>query len=195
MKLANTRLISLILFIAGVLLIISAILVYTYPWQRESINWDLTLTGADGQQMVLTYNEIRAIPAYTGLGGFFTTTGVVNGPYKVTGVPLVDLCNLVGGLTSSDAIMVSASDGYSSLFDYDQIMGGIVTSDPKTLKEVPHGELKLVLMYELGGKTLTQDGGRPLRIAVVGKDGLLTEGNMWIKWVNKIEVMKENQLQ
>jgi DMSO/TMAO reductase YedYZ molybdopterin-dependent catalytic subunit len=74
-------------------------------------------------------------------------------------------------------------------------MGDFITYDPKTMKEVPHGELKLVLMYELEGKPLSQDGGKPLRLAIIGKDGLLTEGNMWLKWVNRIEVMKVSQLQ
>jgi hypothetical protein len=195
MKLTN----PLLLFFAGALLIVASIVVYTHPWQGKaaaaSINWDLTLAGADGQLKILTYNEVKALPAYAGHGGFFTTTGVVNGPYKAKGVPVIDLCNLVGGMTPSDAIMVSASDGYSSIFDYDQVMGNVVTSDPKTMKEVSHGELKLVLMYELDGQPLSQDGGKPLRIAVIGKDDLLTEGNMWIKWVNKIEVMKISQLQ
>jgi DMSO/TMAO reductase YedYZ molybdopterin-dependent catalytic subunit len=63
------------------------------------------------------------------------------------------------------------------------------------MKEVLHGELKLILMYEQDGKSLSQDGGKPLRVAIVGTDGLLTEGNMWIKWVNKIAVMKVSQLQ
>ena|GEM_PF-921442 len=197
MKLTNPILKPLVLFIVGTLLIVSSILVYTHPWQGngESIAWNLTLVGPDGQQKILTYKEIKAMPAYRGHGGFFTTTGVVNGPYIAKGVPVIDLCQLVGGLTPSEAIMASATDGYSSIFDYDQIMGGFITYDPKTMKEVSHGEIKLVLMYELDGKPLPQEDGKPLRLAIIGKDSLLTEGNMWIKWITKIEVMKVSQLQ
>ena len=193
-KLTNLKMKALALFVIGTLLIVSSVLVYTHPWQgKDSVVWNVTLDGADGQQKVLTYNEIKTMPAYSGKGGFFTTTGVVNGPFQVKGVPLIDLCNLVGGVTSSEAVMVSAKDGYSSIFDYDQLMGGLITYDPKTIKEVPHSELKIVLMYEQDGKPLSQDDGKPLRLAIIGTDGLLEEGNMWTKWITKIEVVKVNQ--
>ena len=193
-KLTNLKMKALALFVIGTLLIVSSVLVYTHPWQgKDSVVWNVTLDGADGQQKVLTYNEIKTMPAYSGKGGFFTTTGVVNGPFQVKGVPLIDLCNLVGGVTSSEAVMVSAKDGYSSIFDYDQLMGGLITYDPKTIKEVPHSELKIVLMYEQDGKPLSQDDGKPLRLAIIGTDGLLEEGNMWTKWITKIEIVKVNQ--
>ena len=193
-KLTNLKIKVLALFVIGMLLIVSSVLVYTHPWQgKDSVVWNVTLDGADGQQKVLTYNEIKTMPAYSGKGGFFTTTGVVNGPFQVKGVPLIDLCNLVGGVTSSEAVMVSAKDGYSSIFDYDQLMGSLITYDPKTIKEVPHSELKIVLMYEQDGKPLSQDDGKPLRLAIIGTDGLLEEGNMWTKWITKIEIVKVNQ--
>ena len=193
-KLTNLKMKALALFVIGTLLIVSSVLVYTHPWQgKDSVVWNVMLDGADGQQKVLTYNEIKTMPAYSGKGGFFTTTGVVNGPFQVKGVPLIDLCNLVGGVTSSEAVMVSAKDGYSSIFDYDQLMGGLITYDPKTIKEVPHSELKIVLMYEQDGKPLSQDDGKPLRLAIIGTDGLLEEGNMWTKWITKIEIVKVNQ--
>ena len=193
-KLTNLKMKALALFVIGTLLIVSSVLVYTHPWQgKDSVVWNVTLDGADGQQKVLTYNEIKTMPAYSGKGGFFTTTGVVNGPFQVKGVPLIDLCNLVGGVTSSEAVMVSAKDGYSSIFDYDQLMGSLITYDPKTIKEVPHSELKIVLMYEQDGKPLSQDDEKPLRLAIIGTDGLLEEGNMWTKWITKIEVVKVNQ--
>jgi DMSO/TMAO reductase YedYZ molybdopterin-dependent catalytic subunit len=184
------------LFIAGILLIVASILVYTHPWQKQSseeiVAWNVTLVGADGQQKVLTYDEIKAMPAYTGRGGFFTTVGVINGPYQARGVPIKDLCDLIGGVAPSDIVMISAVDGYSTVLDYEHVMGDFITYNPQTMKEVPHGELKPIIMYEQDGQVLTQDEGKPLRIAVVGTDGLLTEGLYWTKWINKIEVMKAN---
>ncbi len=55
------------------------------------------------------------------------------------GAMLEDLCELVGGLTPSNAVLVSATDGYSAIFDYDQVHGEFNTYDPKTMKEVPTG--------------------------------------------------------
>lgn len=185
-----------VFLIVGILFIVASILSYVRPWQAQSreepIAWNITLAGADGEQKILTYDEITAMPTYVGHGGFFTTVGVINGPYEAKGVPLRDLCELVGGVTPSEIVMVSAADGYSTVFDYDQIMGNFITYSPQTLAEVPHGELEPILMYEQDGKSLSEESGKPLRIAVVGTDGLLTEGLYWTKWVTKIEIIKVN---
>jgi DMSO/TMAO reductase YedYZ molybdopterin-dependent catalytic subunit len=153
----------------------------------EDIEWNLMLVG--DEEIVLSYDEIKAMPSYEGYGGFFTTVGVVNGPFEAKGVPLEDICGLVGGITSSDVVRVSAPDGYSMVLSYEQIQGDFVTYDPETMKEVPHGELKVILMYEQDGKPLPETDGRPLRVAIVGADELLTEGLYWVKWVDKIETL------
>jgi hypothetical protein len=187
----NTKILALI----GILFIISSIVVVVNPWEQEaagkSIDWKITLAGPNGAQEIVSYDEITHLPAYEGFGGYFTTTGLVYGPYKVKGVLLTDLCNLVGGVTPSDGVFVSATDGYSTVFDYDRTMGSFDTYDPSTMKVVPHGESRMVLMYEQDGKPLSYDDGRPLRIARIGPDDkLLIEGQYWVKWVNMIEVEK-----
>ena len=83
LKLTRPKMKPVIFFAIGILLIVCAVLVYTHPWQgKETVAWDVTLVGADGQQKVLTYDQIKAMPAYTGHGGFFNTAGIVNGPYQ-----------------------------------------------------------------------------------------------------------------
>lgn len=161
---------------------------------EEDIEWDVTLVGDNGEQQLLGYDEIKAMPAYTGRGGFITTVGTIYGPYDTKGVLIEDVCDLVGGLTPSDVVMVSATDGYSMVFDYEQVMGDINTHDPVSLKEVPHGELRLILMYEQDGNPLSDSDGKPLRLAVVGTDDLLTEGHYWVKWVDKVEVKRKAQI-
>ena len=87
----------------------------------------------------------------------------------------------------------SAIDGYSAFFEYDEVEGNIPTSEYDTttgnLKEVPHENLGLILMYEQNGKPLSDDDGKPLRLAVAGDDRLLTEGFRWVRWVERIEVI------
>jgi DMSO/TMAO reductase YedYZ molybdopterin-dependent catalytic subunit len=155
-----------------------------------STTWQVSLYGADGQTRTLSYQEVKTLATYSGSGGFFTTTGAVNGPYQAKGVTLERLCALVGGLQPSNLVKVSAADGYSTMLDYKQVMGNFITYDPATLKEKEHGELKPVLIFEQDGQPLSEDYGKPLRLAIVGKDGLLTEGLYWIKWINRIDVIQ-----
>ncbi|NMX22287.1 molybdopterin-binding oxidoreductase [ANME-1 cluster archaeon GoMg4] len=158
---------------------------------EETVDWNVTLIGSGGAGKVLTFDEIRAMPSYKGYGGFFTTVGIVNGPYKCKGVPLEDLCELVGGLDASNTVWVSAPDGYLMTFSYDQVNGDFRTYDPATFKEVPHEDLTLILMYEQDDAPLSDYDGRPLRLAIVSSSSseeFLTEGHSWVKWVNKMEV-------
>ena len=129
------------------------------------------------------------MPSYEGWGGSFSTAGTVSGPYKVKGVRLENLCNLSGGVTPSQAVIVSAIDGYSMVYDYEQLQGEFDTYDPETMKVMEHDELELILMYEQSGKPLSQEYGKPLRIATAGTDKHLTEGHYWVKWVGTIEIM------
>jgi DMSO/TMAO reductase YedYZ molybdopterin-dependent catalytic subunit len=178
------------ILIAGVLLIAAAIVI---TWlqipHQENVEWDVTLIGSSGEEMTLTYDEIRALPQYEGRGGFFTSVGYINGPYRLRGVPILELCDLVGGITSQDIIFISADDGYSTVLDYRQVTGDFITYDPDTMREVPHRELKLILMYELDGRMPSHEEGRPVRLAIAGEEDLLTEGLYWVKWVKCIEVI------
>jgi DMSO/TMAO reductase YedYZ molybdopterin-dependent catalytic subunit len=189
---AGKRLAAL-LFLAGCLLIAAAALLYARPWQGDSPggdpDWRLTLVGRSGDQRALTLQELKDLPASEGTGGFFTTTGQIRGPFEVKGVGLEDLCGLVGGLGESDLVFVSAGDGYSSVFDHDQVAGRLPAYDPSTMDEVPHAELRLTLMYQQDGKPLSHDDGEPLRLAIIGTERLLTEGFYWVRWVDRIEVI------
>lgn len=131
------------------------------------------------------------MPSDEGWGGFFTTVGLVNGPFKCRGVLVEELLNLVGGITPEDTLWVSAPDGYTMVYSYEQVKGDFITYAPETLKEVPCADLKMLLMYEQDRAFLTEDGGKPFRLALVSKkDKILSEGHYWVKWINKMEVRK-----
>ena len=78
------------------------------------------------------------------------------------------------------------------VFDYDQIKGDFTTFNPEDLREVPHGKLTMILMYEQDGEILSDNDGRPYRVAIVSEDKLMTEGSYWVKWVDTIEIRKLN---
>ena len=185
---------SLFILLAGVLLLLASVLAYIQPWQnwpdQETKAWQLTVVGSDGSKKVLSFQDIRELPAHKGSGGFFSTVGIVFGPYQTKGVTLVELCNTVGGIKPGEALMVSARDGYSTVLSYEQVKGDFITYSTD-LKEVPHQELTTILMYQQDGRLLYDADGKPLRIAIVGyPPNLLTEGNYWVKWVNELEVLR-----
>jgi len=156
---------------------------------EEPVDWEVTLIGSNGEQKILTYQEIRALPCQEARGGYLTTAGIVYGPYEVKGVLLQDLCDLVGGIPSTGFVSVNAPDGYSMALDHDQIYnGGFLTWDPETMHEVTATNQRVLLTYEWDGGPISHNDGAPLRLAVVSDEALLTEGHNWVKWVDEIEI-------
>jgi len=185
----------ILLLAAGFLAVIIPLGIHFYQASAGSpnITWDLTLVGRNGEEKKLSYDALKGMPGYEGSGGFFTTVGVINGPFKMKGVLMEDLCELVGGMTPSNAVLVSGNDGYSAIFNYNQVHGDFATYDPQTMKEAPHEQLRMILAYEQDGRALTQEYGAPLRLAIVGDEDLLVEGLHWAKWVNRIEVINPEE--
>ena len=142
---------------------------------------DLTLIGNGTKTYSL--DEVRAMPSYTAGGGFKKSTGVVVGPFNYTGVNITHLADLVGGITPSNSMKITASDGYSMTYTYEQAMGDIATYEGTT------GPMTMVIAYEEGGNPILSDGGGPLRIAFVGSDSPITDGHFWCKYINKIEIL------
>jgi hypothetical protein len=151
---------------------------------------NLTLVNLNGTTLVLDESGIAELQSVESQGGYKTSAGSLRGIGNYTGVRLVDLCNLVGGIDETSSIRITASDGYSMVYTYDQLMGtNFVTFDPATGDEVNYTEtLTPVLTYYKDGLNLTIEDGGPLRLGIVGSEGLLTEGHWWIKYVTKIEI-------
>ena len=183
---------TLVLLAVGLLCLAGALAVGIGEWTARSrvepVAWDLVLTGRDGQELTLSYDEVLALPAIETTGGFFSSVGTLYGPYDLKGVRLATLLDLVGGMGPSDVLMVGAQDGYSSVFDYEQVYGEIDAFEPGSFRLVPQTEIEFVLIYEQDGSPLSHQDGRPLRLAIISRDGLLTEGHWWVKWVDRLQV-------
>jgi hypothetical protein len=185
---------TLLILIAGLAFLGGALFLYLHQWPAssptENLEWNLLLVGRDGQQVTLSLDELRSLPSVETRGGFFSTVGVVYGPYTVKGIPVETLCDLVGGIGENDLLDVAAQDGYSSVYDYRQLKGDVDTFDPATLRLVPQGGVRFLLIFEQQGKPLADGDGRPLRLALTNPDGLITEGHWWVRWVNRIEIRR-----
>jgi DMSO/TMAO reductase YedYZ molybdopterin-dependent catalytic subunit len=186
---------KLLRFSIGLVLISSLLLSITgcgddteEPTGLEDTTTALTITkGTESKSYTLA--EIKALSAEEGWGGIMNSSGVISGPFKQKGVLLMDLLDEVGGISEGDAIRITAKDGYTMTYSYDQLANGnFTTLDCSTGEEVPHDKLTVILAYEEDGVALTDKIG-PLRIAILNSNTQVTEGHWWIKWVEQIEIV------
>jgi hypothetical protein len=147
---------------------------------------NLTVIGLNGTQVVLNSTDIASLPSITGPGS--VSPGVVD---NYTGVPVTDLCNLVGGIGNDSVVRITGSDNYSQTFNYDQIVNGnFTTYDPTTGNIVPHNEpLTLIIAYYKDGANLTSLG--PLMVAIIGPEGLGTSPSLWVWYTVEIQILNE----
>jgi hypothetical protein len=150
----------------------------------------LTMVGANGTEVVLNATDIAGLPSYRGYGGFKKRTGSLGGLGNYTGVPLNTLCNLVGGISADNSLFVLASDKYNITLTYAQVEGDFITYN-KTGQQVPHNQpLVPILAYYFDDANLTSGEGGPLRLAIVGPEGLLTNSTLWVKYVVSMKVLE-----
>jgi hypothetical protein len=151
----------------------------------------LTLVSLNGTQRTLSLRDIENMTPTIAVGGFKTSANATLTSLNCSGVSLVSLCNLIGGVSNDSCIRVAGKDGYYMVFTYNQIVNGedFITFDPITAEEKPPSHpLTVILAYSINGKALSSEEG-PLRLAIVGPEGLLTQSHWWIKWVVKIEIL------
>ncbi|MGD0202944.1 MAG: hypothetical protein ABSC20_03440 [Candidatus Bathyarchaeia archaeon] len=197
----NKKLLAIPLII---LVIVAVVVSWQIYWQSSNVTksnvtlpaLNLTLVGANGQQKVLNSRELAALKSYTANGGYSEggmTCNVCGTIYlgNYTGVPILTLLDLVGGITSSEKVNVTGSDGYQVTFTYQQVHGqGLTTFDPTTGATVQASQpLKMIVAYYCNGTSLASGQG-PLSVAFVGPQGLVTPGNYWAYLVVKIEIFK-----
>jgi hypothetical protein len=183
----------------ALVILLSIAMAWTVVWQRHSElqveaslaslqPMTLTVVGTNGTQVVLHETEIGNLSAYRAYGGYKNQLGYIRGLGYYTGVRFTTLSDLVGGMHASDTLRVTASDGYTRNFTYSEaVLGEFVTYDPSTGEQVPHNQpLVPIMAYYYNDSDIT-DG--PLRVAIVGPEGLVTDSNCWVKWSVKMEII------
>jgi hypothetical protein len=137
-------------------------------------------------------DEIKALPVTEGQGGIKSSTGQITIPELFKGVALKDLVTYLNvPFDSSMGVAVTAEDGYSMTFSYDQVMNGAFTAyDPATGNEMPtHDPLTAMIAYEHNGQPLNETEEGVLRLVVISsKNNQVVDGHWSIKWVTKVEV-------
>jgi hypothetical protein len=145
----------------------------------------------DTQTKTYSLADLKAMTPTLGWAGQISSTGNITGPNQYKGVALVDLLKAVGGITDTNAVRVSAKDGYTMTLSYNQIMNGtgFPTIDSTTGKEVASaGPLSVFVAYDMEGQPLDDSVG-PLRLGILSSKTQVTDGHWWVKWAQKLEVI------
>ncbi len=147
--------------------------------------------------MSLSMADLKALPVTEGQGGIKSSTGKITIPEPFKGVALKDLVNVLGvPFDSSMGVAITAEDGYSMTFSYDQVMNGAFTAyDPATGNELTtHDPLTAIIAYEHNGQPLNTTEEGTLRLVVVSaNNNQVVDGHWSVKWVNKVEVKPVGQ--
>ncbi len=156
----------------------------------------LKLVGPNGGH-AFTMADIKALPVTEGMGGIKDSAGKITLPEKYTGVSLKDLiAQLKVPFDATMGVTLTATDGYSMTFSYDQVVNGAFTAyDPALGNELAtHDPLTAILAYEENGKPLDPTDEGPLRLVVVSaKNDQVVDGHWTVKWVNQMEVKPVGQ--
>ncbi|MCW4006414.1 MAG: hypothetical protein NWF04_07460 [Candidatus Bathyarchaeota archaeon] len=149
----------------------------------------LTVIGATGEQVVLDENDIAELETYTGPSGYKSSGGMIQAVGTYTGVPVPVLCDLVGGMTSEQTLTVTAADGYSMVYTYEQVQGEGFTTYYATNGSEAEATQPMVMTanYLFNDEPFDEERG-PIRIGVVGPEGLLTEGHFWTKMTVELKI-------
>jgi hypothetical protein len=150
---------------------------------------NVTLVAANGTQVVLYSNDLIALSSVSGYGGTRSSSGTLGNYGVYTGVPIVTLLSRVGGVTSSNTVKVTASDGYATTYTYTQLNAqGISTYDSTGTAVNATQPLTMIVAYFLNDTNISSSNG-PLRTMIVGSEGLYSTGSLSAKMVVKIEIL------
>jgi DMSO/TMAO reductase YedYZ molybdopterin-dependent catalytic subunit len=151
----------------------------------------LQLVGPNGGR-VLSIGDLKALPVTEGQGGIKSSTGKITIPEPFKGVSIKDLVAALGvPFDSSMGVTVTAEDGYSMTFSYDQVMTGAFTAyDPAIGNELTtHDPLTAIIAYEHNGLPLNANEEGVLRLLVVSAtNNQVVDGHWSVKWINRVEV-------
>jgi len=152
----------------------------------------LTVVGSNGTVVVLNASGVASLPLYSGYGAWKGYCGAINDLGNYTGVSLVTLCSLVGGIHSGESLLIASAENDSQTFNYSQVMGDFVTYDNVSGEEVQCNEsLTPILAYYFNGENVT-DG--PLKIAIVGPEGLATYKPLWVESVVELDIVTNSDV-
>ena len=143
------------------------------PNVRER-DWSLTVQGRVERDLVLTLDDLRALPSVTRPSTLMCISNPVGGDLignsEWTGVKLADLLALAGPLSGAGELVLRGEDNYVDSFPIDE-----------ALRE------GTIVAYLQNGEPLQPRHGFPARVLVPGIYGMKN-----VKWVRSIEIVEQD---
>ncbi len=143
-----------------------------------------------GQIRSYTVSQLMKMPATSGLAGYKKSSGNITGIGNYTGVKVLDLLTLSGALPANYSLRVISADAYETVFNRTEVEGRFLGYDKTNGSSVGVVNCTLIVAYKLNGTPLASSSG-PLRMAMLNKDGYVTDGAWWAKLVVNITVIDE----
>ncbi len=150
---------------------------------------DTILTVTNGTKTVsYSLADLKALASISGWGGMSTMHGnIASTQYK--GVAMSTLLKAVGGMSSTQSLVVTAKDNYTRTLTYDQVVNGNFTvSDTSGNQITPSTKPVLFVVYQQGGAALDSESG-PLMLGIMTAQNQLTGGDNWVKELCNIQVV------
>ncbi len=146
---------------------------------------EVVLTVEGATTVNLTLHELQSLDHLTSNGSFIKSTGTVEGPFEMTGVPLKDLVDMV--YSGDDySVEVVATDDYVMTYNCSQVENGTFQHYDAAGTSLGFDDFTMVVAYAQDGLPLED---MVLRIAIIDDSGPITDGHFWAKYVRAVRVL------
>jgi hypothetical protein len=154
--------------------------------------FSIDIVSPEGTSKTLTNADLQNFTWVEGVGGRLRNWQWVEGYGLYRGFDLGEILTRYGGLTPGDSIRVIARDNYTRIYTWGNIQGSFYAFDNVTHQETSTDRRLVLILAFNQDKQPMKDGEGPIRLAIISGDGLLTEANLWVKMVERIEVIRGN---
>jgi len=134
-----------------------------------------------------TLAQLQALEATPGYGTTKSGT-VITGPNNYVGVKFTTLLKAAGGMTSSEALTITAQNGTTEDLSYAQVYQGTVNTYTLTGSSAAAGQQPLfMVIYSMNGDPLDAKTG-PVETGIMTEDDRASDAALWLPMTTQITV-------
>ncbi|MGA7844768.1 MAG: ABC transporter substrate-binding protein [Dehalococcoidales bacterium] len=140
-----------------------------------------------GLTQTYTLAQLQALEAAPGYGTTKNGT-TISGPFDYVGVKFTTLLKAAGGMTSGQALTLTAQNGATEDLSYAQVYQGAVNTYTLTGSSAAAGQQPLfMLIYSMNGNPLDAKTG-PFEVGVMTEDDRASDASLWLPMTTQITI-------